>query len=682
MNRHRAVHEWAPGRRHAPSNLVEEVVHVKNLVIGAVAATLIACAVLGFASDALAGSCPQRPHTPTGLKVSNPKQSSVSLQWMQTIKFDEKEWYYILVADADHNVLFSPDQDVTGSYSLENVNNTVPPGAPFVLPIKMSPGVETCFAVVATTDLADPTCNSASHSNWACTIGPPAPPPPTPPPPPPPPATLLKVTKSAPGETPGNPGTCLLTGPCTFTVVVQNTGTNTFAGGLFLDDKFNAVMSSISSTQTGDPWACIDEPNTQLTGCIESSLVLPPGASTGFQISGTPGPGVQLGDVLQNCLSIDPGTNAQFGSAGLPIVDPTSQLCGTAKLEPPFAAFGGVKGRFGIQPTQLLPKAIAPPACPPGTIGTYPNCQAITTTQEITVPTSTPQTPATLPTPTPAACFSNMVTDGNGGCACPSGTSWNGAQCVPPAVPAAPSVQQPLPQVQGPPAGTATGGPSSAFPGVQAPVARPCPAGTLGRFPICRRIPGPGTGGLNGISPGETPPPTQLTPSCPPGTFGHYPVCRRLRGIGTVGTNGPSQGTPTPPQFTPSCPPGTFGNYPVCRRLRGTTNGPQGSPTTPPTTVERHCPPGTFGHYPICRRLRGTGTNTTTIPNTGNGGTNGVSPPASQTTQPTTTAPHCRPGTVGHYPFCRRRFPSTGSTSSTPATTPTTNPEDPSLEVK
>jgi hypothetical protein len=216
--------------------------------------------------------------------------------------------------------------------------------------------------------------------------------------------------------------------------------------------------------------------------------------------------------------------------------------------------------------------------------------------------------PPPPPPPPPDACPPGLVgTPPN--CSCPTNMVWNGQMCVPPTVEQCPQGTtgtfpncQCLPPLQG------------TWPNCQPPPTQQCPQGTTGNYPDCRCLPP-----LQGTWPNCKPPPTQQCPQgstgtfpncqclpplqgtwpnckpptqqCPQGTTGNYPDCRCLP---------PLQGTwpNCKPPTTQQCPQGTTGNYPDCRcqpPLQGTWPNCQQPPT------QQQCPPGSVGNFPDCR---------------------------------------------------------------------------------
>jgi hypothetical protein len=254
--------------------------------------------------------------------------------------------------------------------------------------------------------------------------------------------------------------------------------------------------------------------------------------------------------------------------------------------------------------------------------------------------------PAQTPVPAKAiqpTCFSNMVADANGQCACPPGTNFNGRQCQAPVGGGGLSVV---------PGGG--GGLNKAVQPLQ------CPPGTVGVFPDCR-----GTGGFDKIQPGQQKP-------CPPGTIGVFPDCR------------PSQASTSPGQQQVPCPRGTIGVFPNCRPLGPGTGGfdkiqPEQQPPhcsggkciCPPGFVDvgatcvrpaqqANCPTGTSGIFPKCTPTGSGGINKSQpgVPQNCPAGTSGIFPKCTPTgsgginkSQPGVPQ-NCPAGTSGIFPKC------------------------------
>jgi|GEM_PF-2986828 len=140
------------------------------------------------------------------------------------------------------------------------------------------------------------------------------------------------------------------------------------------------------------------------------------------------------------------------------------------------------------------------------------------------------------------SCFSNMIPDGQGGCQCPPNTSWDGKQCSP-----------------------GSGGTNGVKPGNTNPPS--CPAGTIGIYPHCKPIT---------IAPRAAAPSTQPLLKCPAGTSGTYPNCKPLR------------------TQVLKCPTGLVGSPPNCSCPQGSHLSRSGRSclADQPVTTSDRCPQG------------------------------------------------------------------------------------------
>ncbi len=300
---------------------------------------------------------------------------------------------------------------------------------------------------------------------------------------------------------------CQAGGECRFTIKLFNPGPIDHDAPVTISDNLN--IGSAPITSISPPLPCAQQPTQIPFSCTSPGNVKLPLDGDPMVFTMTVRlPAGTAAEQFTNCVTVAP-TDAVAGAT-----QPRS-AGGTADAD------GGSSSR---------------------------SCHTVTKTNP-TVATPQPQPPATPPSATPVAdkaCFSNMVLDARGGCACPSGTTWNGRQCL-------------LPSGGG---------------GTTAPR---CPAGTTGTPPNCN----PGSGGINMIpAPAPAPSPSPIVLTCPRGTTGTPPNCRPI-----------GSGNPYPSRPILECPSGTVGTYPNCRPVPR----PQTQVPPPPS-----CPLGFTGIYPNC----------------------------------------------------------------------------------
>ncbi len=393
---------------------------------------------------------------------------------------------------------------------------------------------------------------------------------------------------------------------CGYAVQVVNMGPGVFNGPITVRDQ-SIPGSTIIAVSLGLPaWTCATVgPDSD---CTLPPVSLVPGDGRGFLI----GVRVPLEVARQfrcripnraNILS-PPGGSAQNTNPGDDLAEALATIPGDICREERQCPPG-----FVLQGNICVPVAVKPPpvaTCPPGTVGTPPNC-------------ARPVCPAGT-TGTPPNCRPVQV-------GCPDGFVGRPPNCVRPVCP--PGTIGTPPNCVRPvcPPGT-TGTPPNCRPlqcppglvGTPPNCVRPvCPQGTTGTPPNCRPIVvpvcPPGTVGR---------PPNCFQPVCPPGQVGRPPNCRPIDVTCPPGTVG------RPPNcFRPTCPPGQVGQPPNCRPIAC----PEGTVGRPPNCVRPTCPPGTVGRPPACIAV--------------------ACPPGTVGRPPNCVRPQCPAGTVGVPPNCR-----------------------------
>jgi hypothetical protein len=439
----------------------------------------------------------------------------------------------------------------------------------------------------------------------------------------------VKVNKTA------DDPACAPGAECHFTIDLFDPGPIDHDAPVTISDKLDAGSGAITSITpvSGRPFPCATAPTQIPFTCTSpGNYPLTVGEHVTFEMT-VKMPATAAAQQFTNCITVADTRYYHPSQAG------SASACATVSANP--TGTGGTNGN--TQPTKP----------PPGN-----------------------------PTRTPTACFGNMVPDGNGNCACPPNTPWNGKECSagsggwngsrPIVLPCPKGTSGTYPDCQ--PSRIPS---TSITPNKPLPVIK-CPAGTTGTYPDCKVKPS-GSGGAYPSKPGNE------VLKCPAGTTGQYPDCKLVRKTAPkTDKTGPGSGGAYPiqpqtnkPAAKPLCPTGTHGRYPDCRpdRVqppRQCANGmvgtypdcmcPDGtrysrqtrSCVAPP---RRTCPEGTYGRYPRCAPNE---------PGQGSGGSNGTTPsvdcpppghlsrsgqciqPAPQPTTPQT----CRGGMVGTPPNC------------------------------
>jgi hypothetical protein len=431
---------------------------------------------------------------------------------------------------------------------------------------------------------------------------------------------------------------------CPFLVTVTNTGPGLYNGPIQVVDQMSVPNAILYGPQPNPPgWTCSPASGGNYT-CDHAPVALNPGQSVKLLI-GVSVPGVQQQRAgkctVQNraritqapggsAMNVNPGDDSASAEAKTP-----GPNCEPVVLQCP-------PGYIGTPPNcRPLPP---PPRCPPGMIGTPPNCRPIVLQCP---PGYVGLPPNCRPIETPK---------------CPPGMIGTPPNCrpiilqCPPGYIGTPPNCRPLPPPKCPPG-------MFGIPPNCRPIVILCPPGMVGTPPNCRpaKCP-PGTFG--------TPPNCRpiIIKICPPGSVGIYPNCKCPTGM--IGTPPncrpiiklcPPGTTGTPPNCrpieTPKCPPGTFGTPPNCKPIVikcppgqiGTPPNcrpilikcPPGQVGTPPNChppIVPKCPPGTFGTPPNCKPI--------VI----------KCPPGQVGTPPNChppIVPKCPPGTFGTPPNCK-----------------------------
>jgi hypothetical protein len=377
---------------------------------------------------------------------------------------------------------------------------------------------------------------------------------------------------------------------CPFLVTVTNTGPGLYNGPIQLTDTMSAPNAIVYGPQPNPPdWTCSPGSGGNYT-CSHAPVILNPGQSVKLLIgTGVPGAEQQrLGRCsVQNRVRI---TQAPGGS---PLNTNPGDDTASAEAKTPGP---------NCEPVVVR--------CPPGTIGTPPNCRPI------------PPPPVCPPGTygVPPYCKPIVLT-------CPPGYIGVPPTCRPAFPPKCP------PGMFGTPPNCK-------------PIVLTCPPGYFGTPPNCRPVPPPKCPpGMFGIPPHckpivilcppgmvGTPPNCHPPVKCPPGMFGTPPNCRPIVILCPPGQVG------TPPHCKPAkCPPGTFGTPPNCRPI--VILCPPGQVGVPPNCRPAKCPPGQIGTPPNCKPI---------VIKVCPPGTTGVPPNC----RPIET-PKCPPGMFGTPPNCK-----------------------------